>query len=91
MAFNFLKKIFTNAITEAPAPAGVKVSQRDFLDNPEGPDVINVETFLQGMAYWAIVRKIGAAVAAVEWDTYRKHEKVKGKESWAWNFEPNPN
>lgn len=91
MAFNFLKKFFTNAITEAPAPAGAKVSQRDFLDNPESSDVVSVETFLQSMAYWTIVRKIGAAVAAVEWDTYRKFKKVKGRESWAWNFEPNPN
>lgn len=89
MAFERIKKIFAKTNTE---PTGTRISKRDFLDGPiDGVDVIAVQDYLQQMAFWSIVRKIGSAVAAVEWETYRKHKRVNGKESWAWNFEPNPN
>ena len=90
MAFERIKKIFAKANTEEQ-PTGVKVTRRDFLDNEVSVDVIGVEDYLRRMAFWTIVRKIGAAVGAVEWETYRGGKKAKGKESWAWNFEPNPN
>lgn len=87
MAFERIKKIFAKANKEEPA----HVSKRDFLDGSENVDVIAVQDYLQQLAFWSIVRKIGAGVAAVEWETYRKHKLKPGRESWAWNFEPNPN
>lgn len=89
MAFERIKKFFAKTNEE---PTGTRISKRDFLDNSgESVDAIAVQEFLQQLAFWSIVRKIGSAVAAVEWETYRAHKRVTGKESWAWNFEPNPN
>lgn len=68
-----------------------KVKAADFLDANVQTSVTGLETYLYRMAFWSVVRKIGAAVAAVEWETYRRGKKVKAKEYWSWNYSPNPN
>lgn len=89
MAFERIKKFFAKANEE---PTGTRITKRDFLDNPiEGVDAVAVQDYLKTLAFVSIVRKIGSAVAAVEWETYRNHKKVNSKESWAWNYDPNPN
>lgn len=88
MAFNFLKWILTPA---GETSAGVSVSHGDFLDNETEIPIAGLEIYLQRMAFWAIVRKIGHAVGAVEWETYRRGKKVKAREHWSWNYSPNPN
>ena len=87
MAFSF-KTLFQK---QAKAQASTRVAVRDFLDNPTDASLPGVEYFLQQMAFWTIVRKIGAAIGAIEWETYRRGDKVKAKEYWSWNYEPNPN
>lgn len=88
MAFNFLKWILSPA---GKTSTGVQVSQGDFLDNDVESLAAGLEIYLQRMAFWSIVRKIGHAVGAVEWETYRRGKKVKAREYWSWNFSPNPN
>lgn len=87
MAFNFFKWILKKT---TPATDGVEVSTGDFLDNSESITV-GLELYLQRMAFWACVRKIGSAVGAVEWETYSRGKSKKAREYWAWNYAPNPN
>ena len=88
MGFNIFKWILK---PREEAQAAKKVSVSDFLDNESEAYTSGLELYLLRMAFWSIVRKIGAAVAAVEWETYRRGKNVKAKEYWSWNFEPNPN
>lgn len=76
---------------EATAETGQEVTVGDFLDAETQVAMAGIEIYLTRMAFWTIVRKIGAAVAAVEWQTMRKGEEVKGEEYWCWNYDPNPN
>lgn len=87
MAFNFLKWI----LNKTTSKEGTEVSVGDFLDGETDSAMTGLEIYLQRMAFWSIVRKIGSAVAAVEWETYRRGKKVKAREYWAWNYSPNPN
>ena len=89
MAFNFFKWILRKSDDEPDG--GTEVAVGDFLDNEIGTAVVGLEIYLQRMAFWTCVRKIGSAVAAVEWETYRRTKRVKAKEYWAWNYAPNPN
>lgn len=70
---------------------GKKVQVKDFLDNEEATLETCMSYYIQRMAFWSAVRKIGSAIAAVEWVTYRRGKKVKAKEYWSWNYDPNPN
>lgn len=88
MGFNIFKWILKPRENES---AGSKVNISDFLDKENEAYVSGLEMYLLRMAFWSIVRKIGAAVAAVEWETFRRGKKVKAKEYWSWNHEPNPN
>lgn len=88
MAFNFLKWILSSA---EDTTTGVPVSVGDFLDQGGETPLAGLEIYLQRMAFWAIVRKIGHAVGAVEWETYRRGKKVRAREHWSWNYSPNPN
>jgi HK97 family phage portal protein len=90
MAFNFFKWLLKKD-EEASEELGTEVAVGDFLDMESETSMIGLEVYLSRMAFWSIVRKIGSAVAAVEWETYRRGKKVKAKEYWAWNHEPNPN
>lgn len=67
-----------------------KVSVREFTDEVETLETA-MSFYIQRMAFWSIVRKIGSALAAIEWETYRRGKKVKAKEYWLWNYDPNPN
>lgn len=69
---------------------GSKVSVREFFDE-EGTLETAISYYIQRMAFWSIVRKIGSALAAIEWETYRRGKKVKAREYWLWNYDPNPN
>ena len=95
MAFNFFKWLLRRPEAETQAggetAAGTEVAVSDFLDEDLQSRVTGLEVYLCRMAFWTIVRKIGSAVAAVEWETYRRGKKVKAKEYWSWNNEPNPN
>lgn len=84
--FDFLKNR-----KQPKAQTGTRVTVRDFLDTPNDVSAPGVDSALQQMAFWAIVRKIGAAVGAVEWETYRGGSRVKAREYWSWNYSPNPN
>lgn len=88
MAFNFFKWLLRKPDEEQ---TGTEVTVGDFLDVDIQTRVTGLEIYLCRMAFWSIVRKIGAAVAAVEWETYRRGKKVKAREYWAWNHSPNPN
>ncbi len=66
----------------------------NFLEAPleyDSEAVQGLAVYLQKMAFWACVRRIGATVALVEWDTYFHGQKIKAQEHWAWNYEQNPN
>ena len=89
MAFNIIKWILRKSDNE-PA-GGEKITVGDFLDCEIDTAVSGLEVYLQRMAFWTCVRKIGSAVAAVEWETFRRGKSVKAKEYWAWNYAPNPN
>lgn len=98
MAFNFFKWLLrkpedTEEETSAAATGetSTEVTIGDFLDVGMKTSMVGLEIYLYRMAFWSIVRKIGAAVAAVEWETFRRGKKVKAREYWAWNFSPNPN
>jgi len=88
MGFNIFKWILKPRENE---PTTEKVAVSDFLDNESDAYITGLENYLLRMAFWSIVRKIGAAVAAVEWETFRRGKKVKAREYWSWNSEPNPN
>lgn len=89
MAFNIFKWILKD--TGTTNPAGEKIAVGTFLDEEIGETAVGIEAYLQRMAFWACVRRIGDAVGSVEWETYRRGKKVKSKEYWAWNYSPNPN
>lgn len=92
MAFNIFKWILKKTGTETDSSGtGTEVSVGDFLDADAESVVVGLEIYLQRMAFWSCVRKIGAAVAAVEWETYRRGKSVKAREYWSWNYSPNPN
>lgn len=85
MAFQFLRRLFSS---ESDWETPVK---RDFLEQESEAPTVGLEIYLQRMAFWATVRKIGHAVGAVEWETYRNGAKVQDGEHWSWNYAPNPN
>lgn len=87
MAFEWIKGLFSNKNTAPPQ----KVKVKDFLDNDVDTATAGMELYIFRLAFWSIVRKIGAALAAVEWETYRRGNSVKAREYWAWNYSPNPN
>lgn len=87
MAFEWIKGLFSNKNTAPPQEVKVK----DFLDNDVDTATAGMELYIFRLAFWSIVRKIGAALAAVEWETYRRGNSVKAREYWAWNYSPNPN
>lgn len=89
MAFNLFKWLFRK--TEDEETGGTRVQVADFLDKEEQEIMGGLEVYLSEMAFWTIIRKIGSAVAAVEWVTFRQGKSVKAKEYWAWNHSPNPN
>ena len=89
MAFNFFKWLLRK--DEPEEQTGTEVSVGDFLDVDMKTSITGLEIYLCRMAFWAIVRKIGSAVAAVEWETFRRGKKVKAREYWSWNYSPNPN
>lgn len=92
MAFNIFKWILGNKGGETDAGGtGTEVKVGDFLDVDVGSISAGMEVYLERMAFWSCVRKIGAAVSAVEWETYRRGKSVKAREYWAWNYEPNQN
>ena len=90
MAFNFFKWILRRDESETEE-TGTEVTVGDFLDQDSQAAMVGLEVYLSRMAFWSIVRKIGSAVAAVEWETYRRGKKVKAREYWSWNHSPNPN
>ncbi len=61
------------------------------VETPADLSTEGLEIYLQRMAFWAIVRKIGHAVGSVDWVTYRRGKKVRAMEHWSWNYTPNPN
>lgn len=92
MAFNIFKWILGNKGEETDAGGtGTEVKVGNFLDVDVGSISAGLEVYLERMAFWSCVRKIGAAVSAVEWETYRRGKSVRAREYWAWNYEPNPN
>lgn len=92
MAFNFFKYFFKKTGEETDESViGKEVTVSDFLDADAESIAVGLEVYLERMAFWSCVRKISAAVAAVEWETYRRGKSVKAREYWAWNYEPNPN
>lgn len=90
MAFNIFKWLFKKNEDEN-TQTGLRVGLKDFMDNEVSDNPVSIEYYLQRMAFWAIVRKIGAAVASIEWQTYRRGKNIRAKEYWMWNTEPNPN
>lgn len=95
MAFNFLKWLFKKPedtgqeISTGEGAAEVTVG--DFLDVGMKTSMVGLEIYLYRMAFWSVVRKIGSAVGAVEWETHRRGKTVKSREYWSWNYSPNPN
>lgn len=90
MALKFLNWILRRD-DKASEETGTEVTVGDFLDQETQAAMVGLEIYISRMAFWSIVRKIGSAVAAVEWETYRRGKKVKAREYWAWNHSPNPN
>lgn len=90
MAFKIFKW-FTRKDDDASERTGTEVSVGDFLDIETQAAMAGIEIYLMRLAFWTIVRKIGAAVAAVEWQTMQRGEEVRGEEYWSWNYDPNPN
>ena len=90
MAFNIFKW-FLRKDDDASEHTGQEVSVGDFLDIETQAAMAGIEIYLMRLAFWTIVRKIGAAVGAVEWQTMRRGEEIKGEEYWTWNYSPNPN
>lgn len=90
MALNIFKWILGKSETETDQ-TGTKVSLSDFMDEELGSAIVGIELYIQRMAFWTAVRKIAAAVSAVEWQTVRRGKKVESEEYWSWNYSPNPN
>lgn len=61
------------------------------LISDSATDSTGIENLAQEMAFWAITRRVGAAVAACDYKTYRRGIEVNADEYWAWNVEPNAN
>lgn len=92
MAFNIFKWLFGDTEDEnKKVGARVAVNSNDFLEEGSSSQVGALGVYIQRMAFWAIVRKIGNALGMVEWETYRRGKKVKAREYWSWNYSPNPN
>ena len=90
MAFNLFRWIASKNENESEE-TGMKVSLSDFKDEEIGSALVSVELFMQKLAFGTAIRKIAAAVSAVEWETIRKGKKVQTLEYWSWNYSPNPN
>ena len=90
MGLNIFKWI-TKKTEEENTEVGKSVNITNFLGEDEGSIQVDVGLYIQAMAFWAAVRKIGSAVAAVEWQTVRRDKNVKANEYWSWNYSPNPN
>ena len=88
MAFNLFKWILGEPNNEAEQ-VGTKVNLSDFMNDEQGSAIAGIELTIQKMAFWTAIRKISAAVSAVEWETVRRNKKVKAREYWSWNFSPN--
>ena len=88
MAFNIFKWLLKPVGDEKEEP---KKAQGTFLEESPAEFTFGTESYLQILAFSACVRRIAAAVGAVEWETYRRGKKVKAKEYWLWNYSPNPN
>lgn len=88
MAFNIFRWIF-GGDKENTGPA-TRVAVKDFLDNETDMAMDAISVYIQRMAFWTCVRRIGDALGAVEWETYRRGKKVRSGEYWAWNYSPNP-
>lgn len=88
MAFNIFKWLLNTK--EDDTQVGTKVNISDFMDNSDTA-TIGAELYIQKMAFNTAVKKIASAVSAVEWETVRRNKKIKTKEYWSWNYEPNPN
>lgn len=89
MAFNIFKWFLRKQDTEETG--GEEVAVGDFLEGEVENAALGLEIYLQRMAFWQCVRKIGSAVSAVEWETYRRGKSIRSREYWAWNYSPNPN
>lgn len=85
MAFNLFKWILKDKAGTSDKAQGT------FLDEDTTEVSAGIEAYLQMMAFWACVRRIGDAVSTVEWETYQRGKKVKAREYWSWNYSPNPN
>lgn len=86
MAFNLLKWILRKT--------GTETETGDFLEastNYDTDALTGLSSYLQQMAFWSCVRRIGSTVSLIEWDTYRRGRRVQAGEAWAWNYAPNPN
>ena len=90
MAFNIFRWFLRKDEKETQR-TGTEVAVGDFLDGESQTIMVGLEIYLSRMAFWSIVRKIGSAVAATEWQTFRRGKSVKAKEYWSWNYSPNPN
>ncbi len=90
MAFKFFKWLLqpTGETEDGKEP---KKAQGAFLDETPADITLGTENYLQLLAFWSCVRRIGSAVGAVEWETYRRGKKVRAREYWSWNYSPNPN
>lgn len=88
MAFNIFKWLLKPIGGDKDEP---KITKSTFLDEPISDFAYGAESYLQILAYNACIRKIAAAIGAVEWETYRRGKKVEAKEYWIWNYSPNPN
>lgn len=92
MAFNFFKWILHAANPGSDEQTGnLDTVSTDFLDGESTEAIAGLEIYLQRMAFWSCVRKIGYAVGACEIQTVRAGRKAQAREYWAWNYEPNPN
>ncbi|MCI6172929.1 MAG: phage portal protein [Clostridiales bacterium] len=88
MAFNLLKWILRKTGSDPETATG------DFLEASTDYDadvLTGLAAYLQKMAFWSCVRRIGSTVSLVEWDTYRRGRRVQAGEAWAWTYAPNPN
>lgn len=68
MAFNLLKWILRKTGSDSETATG------DFLGASTDYDadaLAGLASYLQNMAFWSCVRRIGSTVSLVEWDTYR--------------------
>ena len=90
MAFNFFKWLLKSTTISSGDSTEVPVSSGIFLDE-DVTALSGLEAYLQKIAFWTCVRKIGQAVGACEVVTYRANKRTKAREYWSWNYAPNPN